>query len=245
MLEHLLFADEDFSFDPSQITISVDNASGYVWSSNGNGTFDGGNLTSTLERPTYTPGSEDISNGSVVLRLDVQPISPCPTGNYFATIPLEVTPTPNISAPPFIEYCVDETPISLALQDYVSVANENEFTYQWTSSTGDASGTFTNNQILRTDYSPSTHDVSLGVIILYLEATSADCDATDNQAIEIRFINKPIVDAGPDTVTICETEPYQANGQYTYEGTGGASHSWSRGSGDGYFGSPGNFTNSN
>ena len=134
----IICADEDFSFDPSQITISVDNASGYVWSSNGNGTFDGGNLTSTLERPTYTPCSEDISNGSVVL-VDVQPISPCPTGNYFATIPLEVTPTPNISAPPFIE-TVDETPISLALQDYVSVANENEFTYQWTSSTGDASG---------------------------------------------------------------------------------------------------------
>ena len=238
----IICADEDFSFDPSQITISVDNASGYVWSSNGNGTFDGGNLTSTLERPTYTPGSEDIANGSVVLRLDVQPIAPCPTGNYFDTISLEITPTPNISAPPFIEYCVDETPISLALQDYVSVANENEFTYQWTSSTGDASGTFTNNQILRTDYSPSTHDVSLGVIILYLEATSTDCDATDNQAIEIRFIDKPVVDAGPDTVTICETEPYQANGQYTYEGTGGASHSWSRGSGDGYFGSPGNFT---
>ena len=238
----IICADEDFSFDPSEITISVDNASGYLWSSSGNGTFDGGNLTSTLERPTYNPGSEDIANGSVVLRLDVQPIAPCPTGNYFDTISLEVTPTPNISAPPFIEYCVDETPISLALQDYVSVANENEFTYQWTSSTGDASGTFTNNQILRTDYSPSTHDVSLGVIILYLEATSTDCDATDNQAIEIRFIDKPVVDAGPDTVTICETEPYQANGQYTYEGTGGASHSWSRGSGDGYFGSPGNFT---
>ena len=102
----IICADEDFSFDPSEITISVDNASGYVWSSNGNGTFDGGNLTSTLERPTYTPGSEDISNGSVVLRLDVQPISPCPTGNYFATIPLEVTPTPNISAPPFISVIV-------------------------------------------------------------------------------------------------------------------------------------------
>ena len=46
---------------------------------------------------------------------------------------------------------------------------------------------------------------------------------------------------GPETANMCETEPYQANGQYTYEGTGGASHSWSS-SGDGYFGSPGNFT---
>ncbi len=57
------------------ITLSgqADNFASYEWSSLGDGTF----MNSALLDSDYTPGSNDISSGSVVLRLSVYPETPC------------------------------------------------------------------------------------------------------------------------------------------------------------------------
>ena len=230
---------EDFTYDVADITISTTNSSGFVWSTMGDGTFDGGNATSTLERPSYTPGSSDINAGNVDLRLDVTPNADCHTAEYFDTINLEITPVPLIQGPNEIDFC-KTTPLVVDIGSYLTVENEDRFTYQWTSSSGTASGTFSGTGLSAT-YTPSTFDIDRKSVILSLVATEASCAATDTKDIAVYFIDPPEIDAGPDEVILCEDEVnYQTEGSYTIDPrvTAGVSYVWST-SGDGEF-SPSN-----
>ena len=231
---------DDFTFDINQIAISTTNQSGYIWSTTGDGTFDGpSNATSTLERPTYSPGPEDIANGNVDLQLDVLPISPCPSGDYFDTINLQITKTPSIQGPNEIDFC-KTNPLVVDISSYLSIENENSFTYQWTSSSGTAAGTFSGIG-LSTTYTPSTFDINRKSVTLSVTATEDSCNATDSKDVTIYFVDVPEVDAGPEEVILCEDEiSYQTNGSYTLDPriTSGVSYVWST-SGDGEF-SPSN-----
>ena len=230
---------DNFTYDIADITIAATNSSGFVWSTLGDGTFDGGNATSTLERPTYTPGNSDINAGNVDLRLDVIPNADCHTAEYFDTINLEITPVPSIQGPNEIEFC-KTTPLVVDIGSYLSVDNEDRFTYQWTSSSGTASGTFSGTGLSAT-YTPSSFDIDRKSVILSLVATETSCAATDSKDIAVYFIDPPEIDAGPDEVILCEDEVnYQTEGSYTIDPrvTAGVSYVWST-SGDGEF-SPSN-----
>ena len=230
---------DDFTYDVADITIATTNSSGFLWSTMGDGTFDGGNATSTLERPTYTPGNSDINAGNVELRLDVLPEADCHTAEYFDTINLEITPVPSIQGPNEIEFC-KTTPLVVDIGSYLNVDNEDRFNYEWTSSSGIASGTFSGTGLSAT-YTPSSFDIDRKSVILSLVATEASCSATDTKDIAVYFIDPPEVDAGPDEVILCEDEVnYQTEGSYTIDPrvTAGVSYVWST-SGDGEF-SPSN-----
>jgi len=54
---------------------SSSNTTGCAWTTTGDGTFDDPSLAGAV----YTPGTNDISNGSVVLTYTCQPIAPCAT----------------------------------------------------------------------------------------------------------------------------------------------------------------------
>ena len=229
----------DFTYDVNEITIAATNSSGFVWSTLGDGTFDGGNTTSTLERPTYTPGNSDINAGNVDLRLDVLPNADCHTGEYFDTINLEITPVPSIQGPNEIEFC-KTNPLVVDIGSYLSVDNQNQFSYVWTSSSGVAAGTFSGSGLSAT-YTPSSFDIDRKSVVLTLVATQASCSASATKNITVYFLDLPEVDAGPDEVILCEDEVnYQTAGSYTVDPrvTSGVSYVWST-SGDGEF-SPSN-----
>jgi len=54
-------------------TPEVSDASFVSWTTNGDGTFD----SPTSENATYTPGSQDLANGEVLLTLSATPTAPC------------------------------------------------------------------------------------------------------------------------------------------------------------------------
>jgi len=56
---------------------TASNYTGVIWSTSGNGTF---SSISSLT-PVYTPGTTDISTGTVTLTLTASAISPCQVSN--------------------------------------------------------------------------------------------------------------------------------------------------------------------
>jgi hypothetical protein len=208
---------ENYTFGNS-VTVSNENA--LTWSSLGDGTFSDVNLL----KPTYFPGPIDRANGGVVLRLDASSNAPC-TEVIGDVMFLEITRQPVINAPTQINYCVDNSPIPL---DMVGV---NFFdSVAWTSSSGDASGTFSDNSVINPDYTPSQHDINSGEILLTITATEDSCPFQTQETIRVVFIDLPTVDAGPETFEICEDNSYQLNGTVT----GTSSLSWNS-SGTGIF----------
>ena len=103
-------------------------------------------------------------------------------------------------------------------------------TIQWSSSSGDASGTFSDNTVLNPDYTPSQHDINSGEILLTISATENSCPFDTQAVIRVVFVDLPTVDAGPNPVEICDDSNYQLDGTVT----GTSSQTWST-SGTGTF----------
>ena len=208
---------ETYTFDN---TVSATNFNGLTWSSLGDGTFDD---NATL-KPTYFPGPNDRANGGVILQLEASSNAPC-TSNPSDVMFLEITRQPVINAPSTINYCVDSSPIALDM-----ITADFYDTIQWTSSSGDASGTFSDNTVLNPDYTPSQHDINSGEILLTISATENSCPFDTQAVIRVVFVNLPTVDAGPTPVEICDDSNYQLDGTVT----GTSSQTWST-SGTGTF----------
>ena len=208
---------QTYTFDNS---VSEANSNGLTWSSQGDGTFDD---NATL-KPTYFPGPNDRLNGGVILQLQASSNAPC-TSTVSDVMFLEITRQPVINAPATIEYCVDSSPIALDM-----VTADYYDTIQWTSSSGNASGTFSDNTVLNPDYTPSQHDINSGEILLTITATEASCPFDTQEVIRVVFVDLPTVDAGATPVEICEDSNYQLDGTIT----GTSSQTWST-SGTGTF----------
>ena len=213
----IICEDETYTFDN---TVSATDFNGLTWSSQGDGTFDD---NATLQ-PTYFPGPNDRANGGVILQLEASSNAPC-TSTPSDVMFLEITRQPVINAPTTIDYCVDSSPIALDM-----VTADFYDTIQWTSSSGDASGTFSDNSVLNPDYTPSQHDINSGEILLTISATENSCPFDTQAVIRVVFVDLPTVDAGITPVEICEDSTYQLDGTVT----GTTSQSWNT-SGTGTF----------
>lgn len=173
------------------------NTAGLIWSTSGNGTFQpGSEFTST---PTYIPGSFDTNLGSVTLTLTGQENFPC---NSAATDSMVLTinkiPTINI-IDPVVDLCVDTPnfPITnVVIDHYDSLLWE-------TSGTGNFGGLETTET---PTYFPTPADYELGIVTLTLTASRnpLNCNSSIEDTITLNFIEKPTVDAGPPTVSLCE-----------------------------------------
>jgi hypothetical protein len=213
----IICENETYTFDN---TVSATDFNGLTWSSQGDGTFDD---NATLQ-PTYFPGPNDRANGGVILQLEASSNAPC-TSTPSDVMFLEITRQPVINAPTTINYCVDSSPIALDM-----VTADFYDTIQWTSSSGDASGTFSDNTALNPDYTPSQHDINSGEILLTISATENSCPFDSQAVIRVVFVDLPTVDAGITPVEICEDSTYQLDGTVT----GTTSQTWNT-SGTGTF----------
>lgn len=129
------------------------------WTTSGDGTFD----DATNPMPIYTPGPQDIANGSATLTLTINGGGETITDEMTVFIVENVVITPTLGEQ---QYCAVDEPQLIAVDitgDYVS--------FQWLT---DGDGVFEDASALETTYTPGLNDINNGVTITAF-AVSAGC----------------------------------------------------------------------
>ncbi|MDD5507246.1 MAG: T9SS type A sorting domain-containing protein [Bacteroidales bacterium] len=194
--------------EPIAIDAEVTYSDSIYWTTQGDGFFNDPILLDVI----YTPGPEDLINGSVNLFLTAYPYVPCTQSK---TDTMQLT----------IQY----DPIAFAGEDglgceyapsTLSGDAENAASVLWSSS-GD--GIFSDPQVLNAIYTPGPQDISLGSVILTLTAFgTAPCMGTDSDDMILTLESGPEVDAGEDqtiqynTSTVLHGNASGGSGNYSY-----------------------------
>ena len=148
--------------NPVQVLGYAANYQSIQWTTAGDGTFS----DATIANPVYTPGTQDVANGTVNLTMNV-------TGNgdpITDDITVSISHSVTITTPPSLlpmNYCAIEEPQDIAVEiegDYTS--------FQWTTT---GSGVFENANETITTYTPSTEDIEAGSVTLLATAVSEGC----------------------------------------------------------------------
>lgn len=190
--------------DYYQVTDAVvTNAASYHWTTSGDGAFDDSGLLS----PVYTPGSNDITNGSVDLCLIAEPVDPC-------SVPANDCLTLSIGTPPEVDAGPDATICENGDFTLADATVENYSSLLWTTS-GD--GTFSDNQLMNPTYFPGTQDITNGTVDLCLEAQPAPPSTQGAQDCMTLTIQPASTASAGTDATICEGDSYLLNGSYSGE----------------------------
>ncbi|SOC80674.1 Por secretion system C-terminal sorting domain-containing protein [Salinimicrobium sediminis] len=207
-----------------QLAGSIDGgASSASWSSSGDGDF---NDASALDA-VYTPGENDLINGTVTLTLTTDdPDGPCDAADDDVVI--EFFEDPVADAGEDQEICIVDGSETVQLAGSIDGGASSA---SWTSS-GD--GNFNDASALDAVYTPGENDLINGTVTLTLTTDDPEgpCDAADDDVV-IDFFEDPTVAAGDDQF-ICivdGSETVQLAG--SIDG-GASSASWTS-SGDGDF----------
>lgn len=186
---------EGGNLDISQISSlpSVANHTSVSWSTNGDGSFNNSNALT----PVYTPGANDISNGSATLTLTANGNGPCSAEQD--QLVLTIVNSPDIEAGANTSVCEgDAFDMSNNFSQPPSAANYNSIS--WNSS-GD--GSFNNASLISPIYTPGLNDITNGSVTLTLTATgNTPCSGSSDQMV-LSISPAPASDAGSDEV-ICE-----------------------------------------
>jgi gliding motility-associated-like protein len=196
-------------------------ASTLTWSTAGDGSFD----DNTVGTAIYTPGANDITNGSVTLTITSDdPDGPGPCLLATDDIVITIGPQPTVNVDPDFTICEGDAPTINA------VIGGSASTVTWSTS-GD--GAFDNSNSLTAIYTPGATD--LGNSLVTLTATTDDPDGAGScvaasSSLVLTIDAAPTVSAGIDQ-DVC------ANDMVVLSGTLGGSAiaaTWSS-SGDGSF----------
>ncbi|MCD4680777.1 MAG: gliding motility-associated C-terminal domain-containing protein, partial [Bacteroidales bacterium] len=173
------------------------NQSSVLWATTGDGLFNNVAVLGAI----YTPGINDILNGSVDLILTSNAIGPCTTSaTDTMTLFIQLLPLADAGADATI--CEDET---YTLTGTASIQSS----ILWTTA-GD--GVFDDATILGATYTPGPLDKINGIASLTLTASAiGPCTAAATDIITLFIQLLPVPGAGPDDA-ICEYETYTLNG---------------------------------
>ena len=179
-----------------------------LWTTSGDGTYS----NATILNPVYTPGTNDLSEGSVVLTLTAMGSGSC--GDASDEMTLEFVPEPTVYAGEDAETCASDAYIELnnsSASNYVSLT--------WTTS-GD--GSFNDNTILNPVYTAGANDIANGQVTLTLTAYAAgNCDDASDEMVFMLNAN-PVANAGVDqtiqigTSTTLQGSATGGSGLYAY-----------------------------
>ncbi|MEI8048905.1 MAG: PKD domain-containing protein, partial [Bacteroidota bacterium] len=163
------------------------------WTTSGNGIFS----NPTIVNPVYTPGTNDITLGTVSLKLTGYGSAACSGNIVEKTILLKIDPMPTADAGPDGNYCVN-APV------FVGGADTTHATVLlW--SAGD--GVFNNRAILEPTYLPGNIDFANDSVVLTLKVkgtlTCSNKYVSDSRIF--RITPYPSINAGPDDY-ICSKE---------------------------------------
>jgi hypothetical protein len=196
-----------------QLSGTAENYGTIGWITTGTGTFN----SATILNPIYTPGAEDILQGTVTLILSSSAISPC---EFDATddMILFIQNLPTVDAGADASICQGST-------FQFSATAQNYGTIEWTTS---GTGTFSSATMLNPIYTPGAEDILLGSVNLGLTAFAVSpCEVAANDNLVLTIQKSPTAAAGADA-TICEGSIYQLSGaaenygtiEWTTSGTG-------------------------
>jgi len=193
-------AGEDLSTcESSPVILSASSATNYIslfWTTSGTGTFSD---PSELH-PAYTPGANDVLNGSVTLTLTATASEPClaDTDNLILTIVRQAL----VDAGTDKSLCEGQ---NYLLNDATAV---NYSSLTWNTS---GTGTFNDPHAIQPYYMPGEGDILNGQVSLILTATSiSPClPASDTMILSISKI--PIVHTG-QSGSICQDIPFHVTG---------------------------------
>ncbi|MCQ2301523.1 MAG: C25 family cysteine peptidase [Bacteroidales bacterium] len=173
----------------AQIIGYAANYDNLLWTSAGDGTFN----DATIETPIYTPGTNDIANGSVVLTITIngngETITDDMTVSFYEGVEIE-------DALVDYYYCAVSKPQEIGVTisgDYAS--------FVWSTS-GD--GTFENATELMTTYTPGPQDIENGVT-LTATAQSEGCGPKDF-IYPFEMNPMPELTLNGESIEICEGE---------------------------------------
>ncbi|MBI9033524.1 MAG: T9SS type A sorting domain-containing protein [Bacteroidales bacterium] len=185
---------ENESFSLNAIASDFTN---FTWSTSGDGSFDDATILNTV----YTPGTNDKTNGSVILTSTATANSPC-SGNVQDDLILTIQKSPLVDAGADAQICESDTyTLSAVSQDYNS--------FQWSTS-GD--GSFNNVNLLSAIYTPGALDILSGSVILTAIATAnTPCIIDAQESLVLTIQKSPELSAGDDA-SICATDTYTLNG---------------------------------
>ncbi len=156
----------------------VSNNNGLIWTTSGDGQFDNNNILN----PIYTPGPNDIINGSVNLTLTANGNSPC--SNISSSMVLTITPGAIAEAGPDNNICEDEN------FTFSSASATNSSLVTWSTS-GD--GQFDNVNLVNPIYTPGPNDMLNGNVMLTISVNgNGNCTGdTDNMTLFIISLPNP------------------------------------------------------
>ena len=172
-----------------QLSGTAQNYSSVLWTTSGNGTFSSANSLNSV----YTPGTNDITAGTVTLTLTASAISPCTiSASDSKNLTIQKTPTANAG--------IDATICQTGTHQLSGTA-QNQSSVLWTTS---GNGTFSSVSSLTPVYTPSAGDISAGSVNLTLIASSISPCTVSSSDFKILTIQKiPVVNSGSDA-TICQ-----------------------------------------
>ncbi len=163
------------------------------WTTSGNGTFD----NSQVLNPVYTPGTGDITNGSVVLTLTAYGPENDVTDNM--TLTIHSAPVANAGQ--------DELVCSNATFELMYAMAENYVSVNWTTS-GD--GTYNDANIINPVYTPGNGDIAAGSVTLMFEVNGNPLCGYANDDLILTFEPAAMAFAGENTET-CSNVPLALN----------------------------------
>ncbi|NQU32858.1 MAG: hypothetical protein HQ521_06455, partial [Bacteroidetes bacterium] len=180
------------------------NSNSSLWSTAGDGTFD----DASLESATYTPGSTDLTNGSVVLTFTAYAINPCTTpDSQTLTLSFDLLPTANAGFDEVI--CVNQNIV-------LSGSSARSTSILWTTT---GNGIFDDASLPNAEYIPGSDDLLAGMVNLVLTANPiAPCADVARDTMMVSFTPLPISLAGVDS-TICENATIILYGDTTFSST--------------------------
>jgi hypothetical protein len=200
-----------------QLSGQAQNALNTEWVTSGDGTFcDPMNINAV-----YTPGDQDKVNGSVILTLLAEPLSPC---TFIDSDALTVTlaPLPTVFAGNDMSACGNDIVMLQAIvSDFSAV--------EWFSS-GD--GTFTEKYELETQYLPAGNDITNGVTLTICAEPISPCVLSICDEVSISYLPGPTANA-PDILRLCENQNINVSANVTNN----SGVLWTT-QGDGSFGDP-------
>ena len=173
-----------------------------LWTTSGDGTFN----DATIATPLYTPGTQDIANGSATLTLTINGDGHSITDEMTVFI-VENVEIENALVDEY--YCATDEPQPIAVYitgDYVS--------FQWLT---DGDGVFEDASALETTYTPGLNDINNGVTITAF-AVSQGCGSV---TYEYPFDMHPMPELtlAANAIEICEGENAIMN--FTMTGSAG------------------------
>ncbi|MBT1686601.1 T9SS type B sorting domain-containing protein [Dawidia soli] len=198
------------------VSATITGATGVVWTTSGDGTFD----DATLANADYTPGAADIAAGTVTLTATTT--GPCAPASDAVTI--TIRPAATLDAGPDQTVCSDVLSINLT-----GTFGGSATGITWTT---DGDGVFGNTTTPSTTFKPGPQDIARDSAVIYLNAVGT-CEMVDTMVVYINTV--PIVDAGSPQTVCAGTSTAPLNGTF---GGGASSASWTTLTGDGTFDDP-------